>query len=693
MTIPNRLAREKSPYLRQHAHNPVDWRPWDAEALELARTADKPIFLSIGYATCHWCHVMERESFEDPALAALINEHFVPVKVDREERPDLDHLYMAAVQAVTGRGGWPMTLALRPDGAPFFAGTYFPPQDRGGLPGLGRVLEALVDAWRNRRAEIDESAGSIAAHLREEAHATASPAGGAAPGRDAMDAGFRALSGSFDPAHGGFGHAPKFPSPHQLRFLLRYHARTGEARALHMAVTTLEHIVRGGIRDHLGGGFHRYSTDPQWLAPHFEKMLYDQAGLVDALVDAWRVTGRADFAGAARDACEYVLRDLRDPAGGFHSAEDADSEGEEGRFYVWTRDEVDAALGADAELFAAAYDITASGNWEHRNILRLPQPMEEFERGAGRPAAETRAALARARARLLEARARRPRPLLDDKVLAAWNGMMIGALARAGTALDEPHYVTAASGAADFAWDRMRRDGALLRRWHSGSADIPAYLEDYAHLSRGMLHLYEATFEPRHMERSLELAREMDRRFRDPEDGGYNFSGEGNEELLAPHKDVHDGATPSGNSVAADALLRLGALTGDDTLAARGREVLEAFAETVDRGPHAFTEMLLAADFLLGPTAEIVIAGAGDAPEVAAMIRAARGTGVLPRVVACRTPDRGDTRIEESIPRRAGMDAVGRRATAHVCWNRACGAPVHTAAELERVLVEGWERG
>ncbi|HVP40035.1 MAG TPA: thioredoxin domain-containing protein, partial [Candidatus Saccharimonadales bacterium] len=398
----NRLIHEPSPYLRQHAHNPVDWYPWGPEALDRARREERPIFLSVGYSTCHWCHVMERESFEDPGLAELINAHFVPVKVDREERPDLDHLYMTAVQAVTGRGGWPMTVVLTPALKPFFAGTYFPPEDRGGLPGLRRVLTAVLEAWRERRAEVEDSAESVARFLAEVARP---PAAGPAPGAETLQAAFEQLAARFDPAHGGFGGAPKFPTPHQLTFLLHHHARTGDPRPLQMAVATLDAMNRGGIHDHLGGGFHRYSTDTEWLAPHFEKMLYDQALLLEAYVAAWQATGGPDFAAAARDICEYLLRDLRHPEGGFYSAEDADSEGEEGRFYVWSLDQVRAALGAAADTFARVYDVSAAGNWEGRTILRRRRPLAEAAAELGTPPAELEAELARGRAALLAARA------------------------------------------------------------------------------------------------------------------------------------------------------------------------------------------------------------------------------------------------------------------------------------------------
>jgi uncharacterized protein len=674
----NRLANEPSPYLRQHAHNPVDWYPWGPEALERARLEDKPIFLSIGYSTCHWCHVMERESFEDESIAAQINADFVPVKVDREERPDLDNIYMTAVQAVTGRGGWPMTVVLTPSLQPFYAGTYFPPEDRGGLPGLARLLPALAEAWRERRAEVEESAGSVTRILVETARMTAQ-AGDAPPGRDALDRACRGLALNFDPEHGGFGRAPKFPTPHQLSFLLRCHARTGDAHALHMAVSTLEHMARGGIHDHLGGGFHRYSTDREWLAPHFEKMLYDQALLAGTFAEAWQATGRADFAATARDICEYVLRDLRDPGGGFHSAEDADSEGEEGRFYVWTRAEVDAALGELAEPLCRAYDVREAGNWEGRNILRLAPG------GPGGEAADA-PGLARARAKLLEARGRRVRPHRDDKVLAGWNGLMLGALARVGAALDEPRYVEAAAQAAAFLERHMFRDGRLLRRWHGGSADIPAYLEDYAWLSRGLLDLYEATFDARHLARALTLARDMDRLFRDPDGGGYLFSGRDNEKLIAPHKDLYDGALPSGNSVAAGVLLRLGALTGDAALAERGRTLLRDFSATVDENPGAYTEMLQAADFCLGPALEIVVCGPADQPEVTAMWRVVRRTFLPSRVLAFHPGGDAGREIEALIPGIAARAAAGGRPTAYVCVHGACLAPAHTALELQARL-------
>ncbi len=684
MTHTNHLIHEKSPYLQQHAHNPVDWYPWGPEALGRARKENRPIFLSIGYSTCHWCHVMEHESFENDTIAAYLNAHYIAIKVDREERPDLDNLYMAAVQGMTGSGGWPMSVFLTPELKPFYAGTYFPPDDRYGRPGFGRLLKSLNDAFTNRRAEVDSSAEGVTEFLRAQAdsHAGAAPR---MPGIDVLETAVAQLDSSFDALQGGFGTAPKFPTPHHLMFLLHYHARTGSVKALHMATLTLQQMYRGGIHDHLGGGFHRYSTDGEWLAPHFEKMLYDQAGLLESYVAAWKVTRDPEFAEAARDISDYVLRDLRHAEGGFLSAEDADSEGEEGRFYVWSPGEVKTALGVDAERFAKIYDVSAGGNWEGKNILRLKKSVHEWARELGVGESALRSELARDRAKLLALRSSRVRPHLDDKVLSGWNGLMISAMAQAGAALDEPRYTEAARKAADFALAHMERSGRLLRRWHSGSADIPAYLEDYAFFARGLLDLYEVTRDTRYLAESLRLAREMDRIFKDPA-GGYRFSGEGNEELLAPTRDVYDGATPSGNSVAAGLLLRLGHLTADRQLEDKGRSVLTTFGGTVSQSPQAYTEMLRGADFAAGPTAEIVLAGRQDDPELQAMERELQHR-FLPRAVSALNPvGAGEAQTVALVPYLKDQGALGGKATAYVCRGYACRLPVHTASELAREL-------
>src|SRR3989338_9185378 len=491
---PNRLIHEKSPYLLQHASNPVDWYPWGEEAFAKARREQKPIFLSIGYSTCHWCHVMERESFENPEIAAAMNRWFVSIKVDREEHPDLDQVYMAAVQSLTGHGGWPLTVFLTPDLKPFYGGTYFPPERRSDIPGMTEVLPAVADAWQQKREEIMTSADELTASLQ--AH-LAPVSGGEPIAIETLHAAFRQAVSAFDPAHGGFWDAPKFPRSPELSFLLAYWARTGAAQSLEIVTTTLDHLARGGIHDHLGGGFHRYSTDAQWLVPHFEKMLYDQALLARTFLEAYRATKRPEYAETARGIFTYVLRDLTDAGGGFYSAEDADSEGAEGRFYVWTPQEITQVLGRDAgQLFSRFYGVSPDGNFEQgTSILNIEQPLETFAKLKGFEPGVLAQQLASSRERLLAVRSARVRPHRDDKILTSWNGLMIASLAYGAATLDDPRYLQAARRAADFVLTNLRRDGVVLRRYREEDARYPGTLEDYAFLSYGLLELYEASFE------------------------------------------------------------------------------------------------------------------------------------------------------------------------------------------------------
>ncbi len=560
----NRLAGETSPYLLQHASNPVDWYPWGEEAIRRARAEDKPIFLSIGYSACHWCHVMEHESFEDPQIAALMNEHFINIKVDREERPDLDQIYMTAVQAMTGHGGWPMSVFLTPDLKPFYGGTYFPPTDSRGMAGFPRVLLSVHQAWEERRDEIRHSAAEMTEQLQ--AYGTL-PRGSGTLEADLLDNAARAILRNFDPTHGGFGRAPKFPHPMDVKVLLRHHARTGDEYALHAVRHTLDKMARGGIYDHLGGGFARYSTDERWLVPHFEKMLYDNALLASAYLEAYQATREAEFGRVARETMDYVLGRMTDPEGAFYSTEDADSEGVEGKYYVWSLAEIDDVLGADrAKTFSYVYDVTESGNWEHQNILNLPKPIGQAARMLGRDEDELRAELAPDRARLLAVRDRRVPPGKDTKVLVSWNGLMIAALAEGGRILRDARYLDAAGRAAGFILDRMRQaDGRLLHTYKDGRARLDAYLDDYANFLDGLTRLYEATGEPRWIESALELTQVLSDEFSDPAHGGFFYTGHHHEALIARQKDFTDNATPSGNGMAATALVRLGALTGATT--------------------------------------------------------------------------------------------------------------------------------
>jgi uncharacterized protein YyaL (SSP411 family) len=685
----NRLGREKSPYLLQHAKNPVDWYPWGEEAFAKAGAEDRPVFLSIGYSTCHWCHVMERESFENEAIAALLNEHFVPIKVDREERPDIDQVYMQAVQILTGQGGWPLSVFLTPDGLPFWGGTYFPPDNRFGRPGFATVLTALSDAWRTRRAELLESADKLKSIIHDHSR-LARPETGREPDPAILALGVQQFASRFDPAQGGFGPAPKFPRSHALSFLLGAHARSGDPAILRMVEVTLDHMARGGIHDHLGGGFHRYSTDGQWLVPHFEKMLYDQALLARTYLEAYQVTGKPAYAEVARGIFTYVLREMTAPEGGFYSAEDADSEGEEGKFYVWTPEEVREVLGPEeSAFFAGIYDVTSSGNFEGgSSILNLKRRLPDVAAEHRMEPAALAARLEGARAKLLAARSKRVRPHLDDKVLTDWNGLMIGALALGARILGEPAYRAAAERAASFVLATLRRgdgrgDGRLLKRYRAGEASIPGYLDDYAFLSWGLLDLYGATFDPKYLESARDLAREMVKLFWDAEGGGFFFTGSDGPQLLVRTQEIYDAATPSGNAIAALVLLRLGDLIADPELSRYGRETVAAFAPALEASPLSFPQMLIALDFAVGPTAEVVLAGAPESSEFRAKA-AALNRRFLPRVVvAARPPGDAGRRMVALAPYLAAHEPLDGKATAFVCRNYACALP---ARDTETML-------
>ena len=727
----NRLAAETSPYLLQHAHNPVDWYPWGPEAFERARREDKPIFLSIGYAACHWCHVMERESFENETIAQLMNQEFVNVKVDREERPDVDDIYMASVQMISGQGGWPMSVFLTPDLRPFYAGTYFPPEDRYGRPGFPRLLAALAQAYRERREEVEAGASQIVRHLEAMSR---TPAGDESEAREESAAGegsltmdlvrraVHELQASFDPRNGGFGAAPKFPHAMALQLLLRHHQREGSSgqhrEGLPMVTTTLDHMAAGGIYDHLGGGFHRYSVTEDWLVPHFEKMLYDQALLVSAYVEGWQVTGDPSYGRVIRETIEYVLRDLGDPNGAFYSSEDADSEGEEGKFYVWTLEEAAAILTEEElSLFARAYDLDEVGNFEGSTILErrlTPATLVERGYGAGRSEREVADLLERARAKLLEARSRRIRPARDEKILTAWNAWMISALARAGRSLDEPRFREAAVRAGEFLWDTMRIDGVVHRVHKDGRTRIAGYLEDYAGFVQAAIDLYEATFDARWLERAVELAESMRGEFEDESDGGFHLTSDRHDGLIVRLKTAQDSSTPSGNSMAATALLRLASLTGRADFETSAHRTLLAFRDPMEQVPAAFHQMLLALDHWLGPRAEVVLAGSLESEQG----RALRNTvdrAFLPRSVvayagaevaqrdradhavaagsaggAARRADSTSTDPTALAPELlAGKAPVGGMPAVYVCRDFTCDAPCTDAEELRRILERG----
>jgi uncharacterized protein YyaL (SSP411 family) len=654
----NRLARETSPYLLQHRDNPVDWYPWGEEALARARAEDRPILLSVGYSACHWCHVMERESFEDPGTAAYMNEHFVNVKVDREERPDVDALYMEAVQTIAGQGGWPLTVFLDPDGVPFYGGTYFPPDEGRGMPSFRMVMEAVVDAFEQRREEIAERAPQMRARLA--AVARIEPADGA-PGEAALlgEAEKRLLE-SADRQRGGFGGAPKFPPALALELLL---AR-GEREHV---VRSLDAMLAGGIYDQLGGGFARYSVDAGWLVPHFEKMLYDNALLARAYLHGWQALGHERYRRVAEETLDWALREMRGPEGGFHSALDADSEGEEGRFYVWTPEQLVEALGAEADTIAEFYGVTERGNFEGSNVLHL----------AGGAGAEEPASLAGAHRRLLEARSLRVPPGLDDKRLAAWNALMLGTLAEAGAVLGREDYLDAARSCAEFVWERMRdADGNLLRTWKDGRGRLNAYLEDHAYLLEALLDLYEATFEPVWFERARSLADTTIARFGDPERGGFFSTSGDHEALIARRKEVGDHPIPSGNSSAAMGLLRLAALTGERSYEQQAEGVLRLHAAPARRHPESFAHLLRAIDFHQAPTKEVALVG-DDLTGLAATVRAQH----RPHLVLAGGPEGTDT--PELLQ---GRTAVEGRPTAYVCESFTCKAPVTNAASLSALL-------
>lgn len=683
--VPNRLIHQKSPYLLQHAHNPIDWYPWGDEAFEKARSEDKPIFLSIGYSTCHWCHIMERESFEDEEVAELLNRSYVAIKVDREERPDIDHIYMSVCHAMTGQGGWPLTVLMTPEKKPFFTGTYFPKRASRGMPGLVDILNQISEIWEKQRDQVllagEEIVNAIqqrTAGIREDE-----------VGMDILDRAFKDLLGAFDRQYGGFGRAPKFPMPHHLTFLLRYWKRNNEKQALSMVEKTLESMYRGGIYDHIGYGFSRYSTDEKWLVPHFEKMLYDNALLAIAYTEAYQVTGKELFARLAKQIFTYVLRDMTSPEGGFYSAEDADSEGEEGKFYVWSPGEITDILGEqDGKLFCRLYNITAEGNFEGRSIPNLLlENQEKLASELKMEKGEFAAYVERLCRKLFEARERRVHPYKDDKILASWNGLMIAALAKGGAALGEPRYTSAAIRAVDFIYRELRRsDGRLLARYRDGEPAYPGYLDDYAFLTWGLLELYETTFEAGYLRKAIELTRESIKLFWDDEDGGFYFYGGDAEQLIARPKELYDGAIPSGNSVALLNLLRLARLTGDEELLQIAGKQIRAFGAEVKAYPAGYTFFLQGVDFYLGPVREVVIAGKPDSADTKEMLNVVR-TQYNPRTVIVFHPEgENGEEIETLAPFVQEQRIVNERATAYVCQNYTCQAPVNDVDRFMEIL-------
>ncbi|MBN1842912.1 MAG: thioredoxin domain-containing protein [Deltaproteobacteria bacterium] len=681
--VPNRLIDEKSPYLLQHAGNPVNWYPWGEEAFQKAKREDKPIFLSIGYATCHWCHVMAHESFEDEEVARLLNKYYIAIKVDREERPDVDKIYMFVCQSLTGHGGWPLSIFMRPEGKPFFAGTYFPKSSRMGMSGFVDILKQIADMWREDRASILKSSEAVTGAIQRDAHQVKSVH---AVSVGTLKRGNTQLSRTFDPNQGGFGAAPKFPTPHHLTFLLRWHKRSGDSATLDMVEKTLEAMRRGGIFDQIGFGFHRYSVDAKWLVPHFEKMLYDQALSAMAYTEAYQVTGKVKFARVAREIFTYVLRDMTAPEGAFYSAEDADSEGKEGLFYVWTPQEVKERIGDElGDLFCRFYDITEAGNFEEgRSIAHMRMSLKAFAERKGMDLKKLEAVLEDARDRLFDVRKKRVHPLKDDKILTSWNGLMIAALAKGYQVFADPKYADAAQRAVAFVLKGLRTaDGRLLRRYRQGDAAYPGYLDDYAFLVWGLIELYEATFEVSYLEEAITLNKAMIDIFWDKQGDGLYFTGKGNEPLIARSKEIYDGALPSGNSVAALNFLRLSRLTGNVDLEQRAAQLIKAFAGQVTDQPMAYTQLLIALDFMVGPSQEIVVAGDPALETTQGMINAIRRRFLPNKVVVLRPEGAGAKRLASLAPFVEAMVSTNNQPTVYICEQYACQAPIKDVEQLE----------
>ena len=684
----NRLASETSPYLLQHAQNPVDWYPWGDEAFQAALKLDKPIFLSIGYSACHWCHVMEHESFENPTIAALMNERFVNIKVDREERADLDQIYMSAVQRLTGRGGWPMSVFLTHDRRPFYGGTYWPPSDRGGMPGFDRVLAAIHEAWTNRRDDLVAQA----AELTEAISGSMIDPTAAPPSAELARGAEAKLQRVFDRRYGGFGAAPKFPHPMDLRLLLRTWRRAPRPDALEVVTKTLDKMAAGGIYDHLGGGFHRYSVDERWLVPHFEKMLYDNALLARAYLEGFLATGNAAYSQVVRETLDYLTREMTSLEGGFCGTQDADSEGEEGKFYVWTPEEIATILGEPAaKTFCYVYDVSPEGNFEGKSILNLPKTIEQCAKILSRDIAELRGELKAQREQLLAARAKRVAPGLDDKIQTNWNGLAIEAFAAAAGALAEPRYLDAARRAATFILERLRiADGRLLHAYRSGQARHPACLDDYACLGDALVTLYEASFEERWIDEASRLAEQMLREFADPQGGAFFFTGKDHEPLIVRQKDLVDSSVPSGNAAAATFFLRLGKLTGRTDLLNAAAGILRDAAGVMRDSPLGAGQMLLALELQLGPTWEVVLVG--DSAPAGGSAPAGNGAGSIaadirgrfwPQRVLAGRPGTGHSTALDAIFE--GRAASGTEPAMYLCENHVCQAPL-MGAEIQAKL-------
>ncbi len=674
----NRLVFEQSPYLLQHATNPIDWYPWGEAAFEKAKRENKPIFLSIGYSTCHWCHVMERESFADTEVAKLMSENYVAVKVDREERPDIDHVYMQVCQRTSRSCGWPLNVIMTPESKPFFVSTYIPKLERFGRPGMMTLLPQVHQVWRDREQDVQNLANRVVAALQVNLQDDVASYN---LDKSILELTYQQLSKLYDAEHGGMGQAPKFPKPLMLSYLLRYWKRTGDPNALEMVEHTLQSIRRGGIYDHIGFGFHRYATDNYWLLPHFEKMLYNQALLLTVYTKAYQATGKAFYAETAREIATYVLRDMTAPEGGFYSAEDADSEGEEGIFYLWTTAEVEQVLGAEeAGLFKDVYHLMPNGNFQdgktvNENIPHLTSGWAEIAERLKLPEDVLRQRLDRSRERLLAVRKKRIHPFKDDKILTDWNGLMIAAFAKAGQGLNEPTYVAAAKKAADFLLHTLRDDdGRLKKRYRQGRAGLTAHVNDYAYVIWGLLDLYEATFEVPYLQAAIELQHTMLKYFWDDQQGGFFYTASDSEKLLTRRKDAFDMSLPSGNSVAGLNLLRLERMTANTEFANKAAALLGAFGGAVSQHPSSYTLMMSATDFALGPSFEVVISGEPGSPDTVAMLNALRKR-YLPHKVVVFRPSNAPEHIAAVAPFTQTQKPQGGKATAYVCQNYVCNKP------------------
>ena len=685
----NRLAKEKSPYLLQHAGNPVDWYPWGDEAFARARAEDKPIFLSIGYSTCHWCHVMERESYNDPEVAKLMNDAFVSIKVDREERPDIDNVYMNVALMLMGSGGWPLNVILTPDKKPFFAATYIPKDNRFGQKGLLELIPQIKQMWLTQRDKVVGSANQITATLRESS-------GGSTGGEldaSTLKTAFDQFDHQFDKQNGGFGRAQKFPTPHNLLFLLRYWKRTGQPKALEMVEKTLQAMRGGGMYDHVGFGFHRYSTEPTWHVPHFEKMLYDQAMLALAYLEGYQATGNEEYAKTAREIFTYVSRDMTSPAGGFYSAEDADSEGEEGKFYLWTEDEIRKILGkSDADLYVKAFGVERGGNFTDpfgkqnagANILRLTKPVKDLAAELKIPEADLQTRLEAARQKLFTVREKRVHPGKDDKILTDWNGLMIAAFARGAQVLDELKYAEAARRSVDFILGNLRTsDGRVLHRYREGQATIKAHADDYAFLIWGLIELYEATFEVKYLQTALDLNADLIKHFWDAGNGGFFFTADDDEALLVRQREIEDNAIPGSNSVAMLNLLRLSRITAKTELEEKASSISRTFAGEVKRAPSGHAELMTALDFGIGPSYEVVIAGNSHAEDTKAMLRALRKQFIPNKVVILKPTEQSAPEITRLAEFTKYQNSRDGKATAYVCLNYNCKLPT---TEINKML-------